>query len=61
MDALGRRSEQLDEDRDQLAKDREEVLRRGYGEVPVAEAARRLKIHRTTVYRVYAPHEQHAA
>jgi ActR/RegA family two-component response regulator len=34
------------------------ALDRAYGVVPVAEAARLLNLHRTTVYRVYEPHEQ---
>lgn len=36
-------------------KDTEEALREAYGNVPVSEAADRLHLHRTTVYRVYGP------
>lgn len=39
-----------------LAADVEAALRRAYSDVPVAEAARLLHMHRTTVYRVYHPH-----
>lgn len=45
------------EDR-QLAKDTEKALRRAYGKISVSEAARLTAMHRTTVYRVYGPHER---
>lgn len=61
LDALGTRREEHDEAGQKLAKDTEKALRRAYGTVSVAEAARRLHIHRTTVYRVYSPHERRAA
>lgn len=53
---LGVRREQLGEDQAQLADDVRDVLKRAYGKVSVAEAARLLHLHRTTVYRVYEPH-----
>jgi transcriptional regulator of acetoin/glycerol metabolism len=54
---LGKRREKLDKDSDHLADEVTKALRRAYGKIPVAEAARLLNIHRTTVYRVYSPHE----
>lgn len=54
--ALGERREAQDASDAQLAKEVERTLRRAYGKVPVAEAARLLRMHRTTVYRVYHPH-----
>lgn len=61
LDALGERRRQHDEAEEELAKDTKKALRRAYGVVSVAEAARRCGIHRTTVYRVYSPHERSAA
>lgn len=54
--ALGARRAKLDEDEGKLADDVRAALDRAYGVVPMAEAARLLHMHRTTVYRVYAPH-----
>lgn len=54
---LGERRRRRAEDDADLAKDVERTLRRAYGKVPVAEAARLVGIHRTTVYRVYHPHD----
>lgn len=58
---LGARRKKLEADRAKLATDTQDALNRSYGSVPVAEAARLLHMHRTTVYRVYEPHEQNAA
>lgn len=44
-------------DRKKLADDTDAALKRAVAaDVPVAEAARLLRVHRTTVYRVYPPH-----
>lgn len=40
----------------ELAQEVEDTLRRAYNVVPLAEAARLLGVHRTTIYRVYHPH-----
>jgi transcriptional regulator of acetoin/glycerol metabolism len=53
---LGIRRERLEGDQAKLADDVRDALGRAYGKVTVAEAARLLHIHRTTVYRVYEPH-----
>lgn len=55
--ALGARRAKLDEDEGKLADEVRKALDSAYGKVPVAEAARLLRMHRTTVYRVYAPHD----
>lgn len=57
LDALGERRKAQKESDTKLAKDVEEALREAYGHVSVSEAARRLRIHRTTIYRVYHPHD----
>lgn len=54
--ALGRRRKKMQSDEAELVRDMETTLKRAYGKVPVAEAARLVGVHRTTVYRVYAPH-----
>jgi hypothetical protein len=56
LKALGERRVQIHCDEKELAGEVEDVLKRAYGLVTVAEAARLLKMHRTTVYRVYHPH-----
>lgn len=56
LDALGARRARLKASEDELKEEVEEVLRDAYGIVTVEEAAQRLKLHRTTVYRVYKPH-----
>lgn len=56
LDQLGERRAQLDADDEELMKSVAEVLGHAYGVVPVTECARRLRMHRTTVYRVYHPH-----
>jgi DNA invertase Pin-like site-specific DNA recombinase len=53
---LGTRRKRLEADQDKLAGEVRDVLGRSYGQISVAEAARLLNIHRTTVYRVYEPH-----
>ena len=54
LDALGRRRDKLDSDEESLRQDTREVLRKAIGEkVPVAEAARRVKLNRSTVYELY--------
>jgi DNA invertase Pin-like site-specific DNA recombinase len=58
---LGKRRVKLQADEDKLSDEVRDVLDRAYGTVPVAEAARLLNLHRTTVYRVYEPHEQATA
>lgn len=55
---LGRRRDTAERQRDQLGDEIEAALREAYGEVPVAEAARLLGVHRTSIYRVWAPHER---
>lgn len=58
---LGARRVKQQADDERLAADVQEALDAAYGKVPVAEAARLLGLHRTTVYRVYEPHEHAAA
>lgn len=58
---LGARRRKLKADQVKLAEDTQEALDRAYGEVPVTEAADLLHMHRTTVHRVYRPHEHAAA
>lgn len=53
---LGERRTQQQSDRENLSTEVEEALREAYGHISVTEAAELLKIHRTTVYRVYEPH-----
>jgi transcriptional regulator of acetoin/glycerol metabolism len=53
---LGARRKRLETAQDTLADDVRDALGRAYGKVSVAEAARLLNLHRTTVYRVYEPH-----
>lgn len=55
---LGARRKKLGTDQAMLADEVRAALGEAYGEVPVAEAARLLNLHRTTVYRVYEPHER---
>jgi transcriptional regulator of acetoin/glycerol metabolism len=54
--ALGERRNAKEQDDKELAEEVEKALRKAYGHVTVAEAARLLHMHRTTVYRVYHPH-----
>jgi AcrR family transcriptional regulator len=54
--ALGKRRAKIQGDSEKLTGDIEVALRRAYGNVTVAEAAKLLGVHRTTIYRVYAPH-----
>lgn len=62
LDALGERRQQLDADDEALMKEVEDALGEAFGLIPVTEAADRLHMHRTTVYRVYRPHAgPHAA
>lgn len=56
LDALGRRRERLDKRDEELAEEVKTVLGRAFGRISMSEAADRLKMHRTTVYRVYKPH-----
>lgn len=58
--ALGARRDELQKVEGVLASEVTAALGRAYGTVSVAEAARLLKIHRTTVYRVYHPHNKAA-
>lgn len=55
LDALGARREALNDDEGVLMDEVREVLSRAEGVVPITEAADRLKMHRTTIYRVYKP------
>lgn len=56
LDALGKRRARIDADEAKLMEETEKLLREAHGVIPVSEAAKRLRIHRTTVYRVYRPH-----
>lgn len=58
---LGRRRDTIEANEQQLASEIEEALGDAYGVISVAEASRLLGVHRTTVYRVYHPHEQRPA
>lgn len=54
LDELGRRRDKLDSDEESLRKDTRKALRKARGEsVPIAEAARRVKLNRSTVYELY--------
>lgn len=53
LDALGRRRAQRESDDAALTADIRRVLRECEGEISRTEAADRLGIHRTTLYRVY--------
>jgi DNA-binding phage protein len=55
LDALGKKRDQLDGDEQELMEEVREVLARAKGVVPITEAADRLHMHRTTIYRVYKP------
>lgn len=55
---LGRRRQQQKDEDKELAEEVKVALRRAASStVSIAEAARLLGIHRTTVYRVYHPHD----
>lgn len=53
---LGKRRVKLQKDEEELSDEVRAALESAYGVVSVAEAARLLHLHRTTVYRVYEPH-----
>lgn len=53
LDTLGERRTQHDQDGDQLTKDINKALAKARGKVSMTEAADRLHLHRTTLYRVY--------
>lgn len=53
LDALGRERAELNEQEMQLSEDISAVLKDAKGVIPKSEAARRLGLHRTTLYRVY--------
>jgi transcriptional regulator of acetoin/glycerol metabolism len=53
---LGDKRTAHDADGDKLSVEVEAALREAYGHISVTEAAKLLKMHRTTVYRVYEPH-----
>lgn len=54
---LGQRRVKLQEQEQAVAKEVGRVLKDVVArDFPVAEAARLLHLHRTTIYRVYAPH-----
>lgn len=57
---LGSRRATQEKREAELSDDIEAALRRAYGVVSISEAARLLGLHRTSIYRVYRPHE-HAA
>lgn len=57
LDALGGRRAQQEQDDEKLAKDIKAVLRRARGKLSMQEVADRLGVHRTTLYRVYQPHD----
>lgn len=58
--ALGEERLKMDKDEGELAKKVRKALGKAYGKVSVTEAANLLHIHRTTVYRVYKPHQRKA-
>lgn len=53
LDALGAEREQVEADEKGLAERIKSAVERAEGRLPVTEVADRLKIHRTTLYRVY--------
>lgn len=55
LDALGERREELTRREMELTGDIAKALRVAEGVIPKAESARRLGLHRTTIYRVYGP------
>lgn len=55
LDDLGRRRQQHEDEDAELAHEIREALSACDGVVSKTEAATRLKMHRTTLYRVYGP------
>jgi transcriptional regulator of acetoin/glycerol metabolism len=53
LDALGERRKQHEEASEALTRDINSALARARGVISRAEAAKRLGLHRTTLYRVY--------
>lgn len=53
LDSLGRRRKRLRTSEEKLQEDTETAIKETAGLVPVAEAARRLDLNRSTVYEVY--------
>lgn len=53
LDALGQRRAQKESEDAELTRDIRRVLRESEGSISRTEAASRLGIHRTTLYRVY--------
>lgn len=56
--SLGQRRRRLRTREEELSDEVTQALREAVDVISVAEASRLLGIHRTTVYRVYHPHEQ---
>lgn len=56
LSILGEIRQALDAEDAELTQDVTEALGHAYNVIPVTECAERLKMHRTTVYRVYHPH-----
>lgn len=57
LQTLGQRRRRLKAREDELSDEVTTALKDASGVISVAEASRLLGIHRTTVYRVYHPHE----
>jgi DNA invertase Pin-like site-specific DNA recombinase len=53
LDSLGRRRKRLRDAEEKLQEDTAKAMRETAGVVPVADAARRLGLNRSTVYEVY--------
>jgi transcriptional regulator of acetoin/glycerol metabolism len=54
---LGRQRKAHERTEGELAVEVEKALGDAYGIVSISEAARLLGMHRTTIYRVYHPHD----
>lgn len=62
LDELGVRRDSIKSDGDDLRRDTKEVMRKARGVIPLAEASRRAKLNRSTVYELYLDGEdEHAA
>lgn len=53
LDALGQERAQAEADEEALTERIKAAVGRAEGRLPVTEVAERLKLHRTTLYRVY--------
>lgn len=57
LDEIGARRKEQKKVEQKLTKETVALLRKAYGHLTVEEMARRTGMHRTTLYRVYHPHD----